>query len=178
MLESIRNELKMLDIQHLRRHLKICNSPCNTHIDVGGKDFLMFCNNDYLGLANHPELVEAMISGTKRYGVGSGASHLVSGYSRAHYDLEQHLNQWFAPHFEKARSLYFSNAYMANLGVLTTLGNLNSVIFSEELNHASLIDGIRLTRGAMQIYPHRNVSALAKLLEKSSAPHNHHHHMP
>ena len=78
MLESIRNELKMLDIQHLRRHLKICNSPCNTHIDVGGKDFLMFCNNDYLGLANHPELVEAMISGTKRYGVGSGASHLIS----------------------------------------------------------------------------------------------------
>jgi 8-amino-7-oxononanoate synthase len=171
LLPQIDEQLQQLDAQHLRRKRRTLESPCTPHVVVDGKPMLAFCSNDYLGLAAHPEIVQALKEGADLYGVGSGASHLISGHSRAHAQLEERLAQFLSPHLEQARALYFCTGYMANLAVLTALGALSedSVIFSEQLNHASLIDGARLSRAKLQVYPHADVAALAQLLEKSSA---------
>jgi 8-amino-7-oxononanoate synthase len=132
---------------------------------------LAFCSNDYLGLAAHPRVVEALREGASLYGAGSGASHLVSGHSRAHAQLEERLAAFEAPHLESARALYFCTGYMANLAVLTGLGaTADAMIFSEALNHASLIDGARLARAGVTVYPHGGVAALAEQLAASGAP--------
>jgi 8-amino-7-oxononanoate synthase len=134
---------------------------------------LAFCSNDYLGLANHPQVVEALREGALRYGVGSGASALVNGHSRAHELLEERLADFLSPHIVAPRALAFCSGYMANLAVLSTLGagrdGNKTAIFSETLNHASLIDGARLARTAVQVYPHRDVEALAAMLDASDA---------
>jgi 8-amino-7-oxononanoate synthase len=132
---------------------------------------LAFCSNDYLGLAAHPKVVAALREGASLYGAGSGASHLVSGHSRAHALLEARLAAFEAPHLPDARALYFCTGYMANLAVLTALGSsADAMIFSEALNHASLIDGARLARAGVTVYPHGDVAALAEKLAASDAP--------
>jgi len=132
---------------------------------------LAFCSNDYLGLAAHPRVVAALREGADLYGAGSGASHLVSGHSRAHALLEERLAAFEAPHLEAARALYFCTGYMANLAVLTALGATpDAMIFSEALNHASLIDGARLARAGVTVYPHGDVAALEEKLAASDAP--------
>jgi 8-amino-7-oxononanoate synthase len=130
---------------------------------------LAFCSNDYLGLAAHPRLVEALCEGAERYGVGSGASHLISGHSRAHALLEERFADFMAPHIESARALYFCTGYMANLAVISALAGRDADIFSESLNHASLIDGARLSRANVQVYPHGDTAVLEALLKASSA---------
>jgi 8-amino-7-oxononanoate synthase len=137
---------------------------------VDGRAMLAFCSNDYLGLAAHPRVVEALREGAALYGAGSGASHLVSGHSRAHALLEERLAAFEAPHLEAARALYFCTGYMANLAVLTALGSdADAMIFSEALNHASLIDGARLARAGVAVYPHGDVAALEAQLGASTA---------
>jgi 8-amino-7-oxononanoate synthase len=113
----------------------------------------------------------ALREGVDLYGAGSGASHLISGHSRAHAQLEERLAEFVTPHLVDARALYFCTGYMANLGVITGLavGDKNTEIFSESLNHASLIDGGRLSRSTLKVYPHRDVAALAAMLEQSTA---------
>jgi 8-amino-7-oxononanoate synthase len=131
---------------------------------------LAFCSNDYLGLAAHPRVVAALREGAQLYGAGSGASHLVSGHSRAHALLEERLAAFEAPHLVDARALYFCTGYMANLAVLTALGSdPDAMIFSEALNHASLIDGARLARAGVTVYPHGDVAALEAKLAASTA---------
>jgi 8-amino-7-oxononanoate synthase len=131
---------------------------------------LAFCSNDYLGLAAHPRVVEALREGAQLYGAGSGASHLISGHSRAHAILEERLAEFAAPHIEDARALYLSTGYMANLAVLSALGaDSDATIFSEQLNHASLIDGARLAKANVSIYPHGDLAALEMQLAASSA---------
>lgn len=125
---------------------------------------LTFCSNDYLGLADHPAIAAALAEGAHRYGAGSGASHLVSGHSLAHAQLEERLAQWLAPSIPHARALYFCTGYMANLAVLTALGAAGATLFCESLNHASLIDGARLARADVVRYPHGDVAALATQL--------------
>ena len=118
---------------------------------------LAFCSNDYLGLAAHPKIVAALQEGANLYGVGSGASHLISGHSRAHAMLEQRLADFMAPHLVDANALYFCTGYMANLAVLSGLAAVagkETALFSETLNHASLIDGAKLSRAQLQVYPH------------------------
>jgi 8-amino-7-oxononanoate synthase len=116
-------------------------------------------------------VAEALREGVQLYGAGSGASHLVSGHSRAHAVLEERLAQFVAPHLEAARALYLSSGYMANLALLTTLGaEPDAMIFSEALNHASLIDGARLARAGVTVYPHGDLDALGAQLAASSAP--------
>jgi 8-amino-7-oxononanoate synthase len=122
-----------------------------------------------LGLASHPRVVQALQEGAARYGAGSGASHLISGHSRAHAALEEKLAAFLGPHLEQARALYFCTGYMANLAMLSAFGGLDTAIFSEELNHASLIDGGRLTRADVEVYPHGDMAALEKLLAESAA---------
>lgn len=169
----LEQKLQGLDERSLIRRRRIVESPCGPRVNVAGRELLAFCSNDYLGLAAHPDLIEALREGALRYGVGSGASHLISGHSRAHAELEERLAAFVGPNLEAARALYFCTGYMANLAVLSALagsaGSGESELFSEALNHASLIDGARLARAKVTVYPHADLAALAALLAKSAS---------
>jgi 8-amino-7-oxononanoate synthase len=171
LLEQLDQQLQTLDQHSLIRQRRIAETPCAPRVTVNGRELLAFCSNDYLGLANHPRIVNALAEGATLYGVGSGASHLISGHSRAHAQLEERLAEFVGPHLESARALYFCTGYMANLAVLTALTGVdpNSEIFSEAINHASLIDGARLARAAVKVYPHADLEQLAALLAASNA---------
>lgn len=171
LIEHIEHKLAALDTQGLLRRRRIADTRCAPLQVADGRAMLAFCSNDYLGLAAHPRVVEALRAGAQLYGAGSGASHLISGHSRAHALLEERLAELAAPHIEDARALYLSTGYMANLAVLTALGlDADAIIFSEALNHASLIDGARLARAGVTVYPHGDVAALEALLAASTAP--------
>lgn len=169
LIDKLDRELQSLDARNLRRRLRVVETPCAPQMQVDGRPLLAFCSNDYLGLAAHPRIIDALRDGAARYGAGSGASHLISGHTRAHALLEERLAAFVSPHLESARALYFGSGYMANLAVLTALADRDAAIFSESLNHASLIDGARLSRAAVQVYPHGDTGALAALLAASSA---------
>ena len=170
LIDNVNSKLAALDAQSLIRRRRIADTRCTPLQVVDGRAMLAFCSNDYLGLAAHPRVVDALRAGAQLYGAGSGASHLISGHSRAHAILEERLAELAAPHIEDARALYLSTGYMANLAVLTALGaDSDAVIFSEALNHASLIDGARLAKAGVTVYPHGDVAALEALLAASSA---------
>ena len=170
MIANLNRKLQELDEQSLTRVRRVVETPCAPKMVVSGRPLLAFCSNDYLGLAAHPRVVAALREGAELYGVGSGASHLINGHSRAHAQLEERLAEFVGPNLESARALYFCTGYMANLAMLTALGaDTNAEIFSEALNHASLIDGARLARASVKVYPHADLDALAVLLEASSA---------
>ena len=170
LIDSVNSQLAALEAQSLIRRRRVADTRCAPLQVVDGRALLAFCSNDYLGLAAHPRVVAALREGAQLYGAGSGASHLISGHSRAHATLEERLADFAAPHIEDARALYLSTGYMANLAVLSALGCENdAVIFSEQLNHASLIDGARLAKAAVGIYPHGDLAALEAQLAASSA---------
>jgi 8-amino-7-oxononanoate synthase len=171
LIANIDRKLEALDAQSLLRRRRVTDTACAPQQQVDGRLLTAFCSNDYLGLAAHPRVVEALRQGAQLYGAGSGASHLVSGHGRAHAQLEERLADFVEPHLESARALYLCTGYMANLAVLTTLGaEPDTMIFSEALNHASLIDGARLARAGVTVYPHGDLDALAVQLAASSAP--------
>ena len=161
-----------LDEQLLRRKLRTTQSPCDTRASVGDRMLNAFCSNDYLGLANHPELVSALAEGAKRYGVGSGASHLISGHSIAHDLLEKKLAAFQSKYIPDARALFFSTGYLANINAITGLARLaeqgHVSIYSANLNHASLIDGVRLasaqTKAKIALFDHQKLDALEEAL--------------
>ncbi|CAH0249517.1 8-amino-7-oxononanoate synthase [Massilia sp. Bi118] len=170
LIAGIERQLDTLAAQSLTRRRRTADSPTAPRQLVDGRPMLAFCSNDYLGLAAHPRVVAALREGAELYGAGSGASHLVSGHSRAHALLEERLAAFEAPHLVDARALYFCTGYMANLAVLTALGSdPSAMIFSEALNHASLIDGARLARAGVTVYPHGDVAALEAQLIASNA---------
>jgi 8-amino-7-oxononanoate synthase len=169
LLASLERELKNLDERSLRRRHRIAETPCAPKMTVDGREMLAFCSNDYLGLASHPCVVEALREGALRYGAGSGAAHLVSGHSRAHAVLEERLAEFMSPCIAAARALYFCTGYMANLAILSALADKEADIFSEALNHASLIDGARLSRANVRVYPHGDTAALQRMLDDSTA---------
>ena len=174
LIENIEHQLRDLDERSLTRRRRVLDTPCAPRLMVEGRTLLAFCSNDYLGLAAHPALVTALREGARLYGAGSGGSHLISGHSRAHDLLEERLAEFESAHLENARALTFATGYMANLAMLTTLGadvgnNGGAEIFSEQLNHASLIDGARLARARVTLYPHADLAALEALLVASSA---------
>ncbi|HTH44003.1 MAG TPA: 8-amino-7-oxononanoate synthase [Oxalicibacterium sp.] len=169
LIAGLEQRLQQLDTQSLRRARRIAESPCAPRVEIDGREMLAFCSNDYLGLASHPCVIEALREGAARYGAGSGASHLVSGHTQAHAELEERLAQFMSPQIEQARALYFCTGYMANLAMLSALGGAGTALFSESLNHASLIDGARLSRSDVQIYPHGDVAQLSALLKASTA---------
>ena len=163
-LQTLTARLNQLDAQGLRRIRHEVESVCQPHLMVDGQTLLAFNSNDYLGLAAHPLVVEALREGASLYGAGSGASHLISGHSQAHERLEELLGMMLSPFVPQARVLCFSTGYMANLGVLTALADSakgDITFFSDALNHASLIDGIRLTREPCQVYRHADVADLS-----------------
>ncbi|WBS02939.1 8-amino-7-oxononanoate synthase [Pseudoduganella sp. SL102] len=171
LLDQLAANLDGLREQGLIRTRRTVDTPCGPRVTVDGRELLAFCSNDYLGLAAHPAVTAALREGTGLYGAGSGASHLISGHSRAHAALEERLADFAGPHLVEARALYFSTGYMANLAALTALavGDPDTEIFSEALNHASLIDGARLSRKPVKVYPHADVEALDELLGTSRA---------
>jgi 8-amino-7-oxononanoate synthase len=142
-------EREALALTRVRREASTPTAPTQT---INGRTLLAFCSNDYLGLANHPQLVDALQEGARRYGVGSGASHLISGHSEAHEQLEDRLARMAQTVIPGARALSFCTGYMANLAAVSALGGEGVAIFSERLNHASLIDGVRLARGERQVF--------------------------
>ena len=130
---------------------------------MDGREYLAFCSNDYLGLANHPQIVEAAVDAARRHGVGEGASHLLSGHSVIHERLESALARFL----QLPRALLFSSGYQANIGAITALAGPEDVVFSDALNHASLIDGARLSRARVIPYPHVDLDFLSQALAKS-----------
>ncbi|UOD32064.1 8-amino-7-oxononanoate synthase [Massilia violaceinigra] len=170
LIDAIENQLRQLDEQSLTRERRVVETPCKPRLMVGGRALLAFASNDYLGLAAHPRVVDALREGADLYGAGSGASHLISGHSVAHQRLEERLAEFVGPHLESARALSFCTGYMANLAILTALGaDGDAQIFSESLNHASLIDGARLARASVKVYPHADLAALGAMLAASNA---------
>ena len=163
-------------MQLLTRKLRVTQSPCDTNVVIGGRQLKAFCSNDYLGLANHPELVSALAQGSQTYGVGSGASHLISGHSAAHELLEKRLASFQEKHIDKVRALFFSTGYLANLAAITGLARLaqrgDLSIYSAKLNHASLIDGVRLASAQMNavvnLFDHTQLASLRDELRKDT----------
>jgi 8-amino-7-oxononanoate synthase len=170
LIANIDRKLAQIEAHSLTRRLRVADTRCAPLQVVDGRPMLAFCSNDYLGLAAHPRVAEALREGVQLYGAGSGASHLVSGHSRAHCLLEERLAQTQEAYLESPRALYLSTGYMANLAVLTTLGaDADAMIFSEALNHASLIDGARLARAGVSVFPHGDLQALDAQLAASTA---------
>ena len=169
LLGQLEDQLASLSDQQLRRQLREVQTPTAPSLVVDGESLTAFCSNDYLGLASDPRVIEALREGALRYGAGSGASHLISGHSTAHAALESRLADMQAAHLIKPRALFFSTGYMANLAVLTALAGKDADIFSEALNHASLIDGARLSRARVTIYTRDDLSALDRQLASSTA---------
>jgi 8-amino-7-oxononanoate synthase len=177
-------QLDTLDAALLRRRLKQTQSPCDVEVTVAGRLLKAFCSNDYLGFANHPQLIAAMAEGAAQYGVGSGASHLISGHSLAHDLLETELARTQTEHIHDARALFFCTGYLANITAITALAGLglNAVnqnvgisIYSAKLNHASLIDGVKLaaaqTKASVHLFDHTKLADLNEMLQADSSAH-------
>ena len=137
-------------------------SPQGVELCRNGKTFLSFCSNDYLGLANHPKVVERFQHAARRYGVGSGASHLVCGHSDEHHQLEQELAEFTG----RPRALLFSTGYMANMGVINALAGRGDTVYEDRLNHASLLDGGLLSAAQFVRYKHNDMVDLEKRIQK------------
>ena len=153
--------------QFLYRHRTHVASGCNSVLQVEGKALVNFCSNDYLGLASHPEIAAALKAGVDQYGTGSGASHLISGHSSAHQQLEDQLAEFTG----RPRALLFSTGYMANMGVINALVGRHDLVLEDQLNHASLLDGGHLSRADYKRYKHNNLQQLEYLLGNSTASH-------
>ena len=158
-------ELAELDARGLRRHRRVLHTPQGARVTVDGREYVSFCSNDYLGLAGDPILVAAAQEGAARYGVGSGASHLLTGHSIAHAKLEQAL----AAFVGMPGAALFSTGYMANIGVVTALLARDDAVFADRLNHASLNDAALLSRAAFKRYRHADMRALEQALAQSRA---------
>lgn len=173
-LNLAKHQIADLDAQLLRRKLRITNSPCDTKSMVDDRELKAFCSNDYLGLANHPALIAALGAGAQKYGVGSGASHLISGHSIAHDLLEKKLANFESAHIPEARALFFSTGYLANINAVTGLAKLvpqgEASLYSAKLNHASIIDGIKLasaqSKAAVTLFDHQDLDSLISPLKQ------------
>ncbi len=148
---------------HLYRHRRVLETAQGPEITLAGESYLNFCSNDYLGLANHPEVVAAFKRAADEYGVGSGASHLVVGHSCVHHQLEEALAEFV----ERPRALLFSSGYMANLGIVTALLGRQDAVFEDRLNHASLLDAGMLSGARFQRFRHNDVDDLSHRLDKT-----------
>ena len=155
---DLANELDKLNKQKLYRSRKELSSAQQVEPIINGQKVLSFCSNDYLGLANHPKVIECFANATHEMGVGAGASHLITGHHQAHAALEEEL----AAFLSCEKVLLFSTGYMANLGVVSSLANRNSSIYADKLNHASLNDAAILSRAKLKRYAHQDTDRLEK----------------
>lgn len=163
--DRVARELARLDASNLRRRRRVLDSPQGAHVHEAGGGCVNFSSNDYLGLASDARLRAAAHAAIDAYGVGAGASPLVTGNLRVHEEAEER----FAGFVALPRALLFPSGYAANLGILTTLADADAEIFSDRLNHASLIDGARLSRAKVTPYAHLDLDDLEAKLAQSAA---------
>jgi glycine C-acetyltransferase len=158
--EELTAELDRLETAGLRRTLRALGSGSAAEVTIDGRPVVLLSSNNYLGLADHPAVVAAACEATRRWGCGTGASRLICGHLELHADVEARLATWKGTE----AALLFPSGYQANVGTITTLVGRGDHVFSDALNHASIIDGCRLSRASVHIYPHRDMRALEALL--------------
>ncbi|HEA47003.1 MAG TPA: 8-amino-7-oxononanoate synthase, partial [bacterium] len=162
MMDFLFQELKELREKGLYRNLRTITGPQEPRVIIGGRECLLFSSNNYLGLANHPRLKKASQEAIERYGVGAGASRLISGTMELHTRLEEKIARFKG----RESAILFSSGFLANLGVITSLLGREDVVIVDRLNHASIIDAARLSSAKLLVYPHRDMSRLKKILER------------
>ncbi len=160
----IHQRLQQRERHSLTRKRRLLQSPQQARVVVDGQTCLAFCSNDYLGLANHPRLIEAFKQAADETGVGSGASHLVLGHHEYHQRLEERL----ADKVMRDKVLLFSTGYMANMGTINVLAERGDWVFQDKLNHASLLDGALLSAARFKRYRHKDLTHLKSLLNQSN----------
>ncbi|OWY35559.1 8-amino-7-oxononanoate synthase [Herbaspirillum aquaticum] len=161
-MQDFTTRLEALASQSLLRTRRVVEGPQGPLLQVEGTQELSFCSNDYLGLANHPALIDAATDALQRYGMGAGASPLISGHSRAHESLESEL----AAFVGTPSALVFGSGYMANLGVTAALVGKGDTVIVDRLAHASLIDGARLSGASLKVFPHNDAVRLEQVLAR------------
>lgn len=157
---ALGSELEIRHAAGLYRERLIRDDGAGVGVTRAGKPMVNFCSNDYLGLSHHSRVVQALESGARKWGVGAGASHLVTGHTAAHEALEEELADFVGAE----RALLFSTGYMANLGVVSALVSRGDTVIGDRLNHASLIDAALLSRARLRRYPHADAAAAERLL--------------
>jgi len=163
-MDFIQEGLNYLKQQNLYRHLNTMNTAQAAKTMVNGKECILLSSNNYLGLTEHPELKAAAKEAVDLWGTGSGGSRLITGNMRLHEELEETIARFKGTE----AAIVFNTGYMANMGAITALMGQKDIIFSDELNHASIIDGCRLSQAKTVIYPHKNTSVLEKLMQENS----------
>ncbi len=149
----------------LYREMKVIEGEQGPYVNIGKEEYLSFCSNNYLGLANHPVVKKAATDAIENYGWGTGASRLISGNMELHEKLESEISKFK----NKCSSLVFPTGYMANLGTICALVGKDDIVICDRLNHASIIDGCRLSGATLRVYPHCDMKKLDGIL-KNSAP--------
>ncbi len=165
MADFIEQRLEEIRSRNLYRQLKLVGGEQDATVVLDGREVVNLSSNNYLGLANHPALKEAAREALDRYGCGSGASRLISGNMTAHEELEQRLARFKGTE----AALVFNSGYQANVGIIATLVEKDDVVLSDQLNHASIIDGCRLSRAAVSVYRHCDMDHLESLLKAAPA---------
>jgi 8-amino-7-oxononanoate synthase len=168
-LAELAQALERRGAEGLLRTRRILESAQGPQVRIGERTYVAFASNDYLGLANAPALADAACEGARRFGVGAGASHLLTGHQAPHEALERELAEFVAP-CANARALLFSSGYLANLALLTALAHRGDAIFADRLDHACLNDGALLSRATLHRYAHADTAALRELMAASTAP--------
>ncbi|MBK8816285.1 MAG: 8-amino-7-oxononanoate synthase [Methylococcaceae bacterium] len=163
MLFELSLKLNDLSQRGLRRSRRIIESPQDINLVCNGKGIVNFCSNDYLGLANHPNVINVFKKAADQWGVGSGSAHLICGHTSAHHALEEELAEFT----RRDRALLFSTGYMANLGAISALVGRGDTVLEDRLNHASLLDGGLSSGAKFKRYTHADTGHLNELLAKS-----------
>ena len=162
-LESKVDALKQAGIY---RELPINDTPIDAIIELNGKKVINLCSNNYLGFANHPRLIEASKKALDQYGVGAGAVRTIVGNMRIHEELEEKI----ASFKKEEAALVYQSGFLCNLGVIQAITTEKDLIVSDELNHASIIDGVKLSKADRAVYKHSNMADLERILiEKRSS---------
>ena len=164
MLPDLRFELSTLHAQNLYRTVRRVESCQEPRIRMDGRELVLFCTNNYLGLANHPALKRAAIDAVAAYGNSTAASALISGYMTPHAELEDRMARFLGTE----AAIVFPTGYTANLGVIPALIDRDDIIFSDRLNHRSIIDGCRLSRAQIAVYDHSDIAHLESLLKTAT----------
>src|SRR6266496_3646213 len=163
LLDALQEELRGLDQQDLLWRIRTLQSPSAPHAKVDGKNVIVLCSNNYLGLANHPKLKQAAIAATRKFGAGSGSVRVIAGTMDLHVKLEKVL----ADYRRAESSITFQSGYATNAGTILSLVDERDLIISDELNHGSIMDGCRMTKAERRVYRHKDMSDLERQLQNT-----------
>jgi len=166
MIRDFQQQVKYLEAQHLRRQLRIVESPADTTITIEGRELISMASNNYLGLANHPAIKQAAIRAIEQWGVGAGSARLISGTMGPHRQLEEDLAQFK----QVEAALTFGTGYTTNLGLIPSLIDQDGLILADRYCHASLIEACRLAKAKLRVFHHNDAEHLEKLLKKRGKP--------